>query len=153
MDEADQIAPGKAVLHGGNGPLPDGRPHAAQQRFEAGAMFVGRPQLYLCLRKGRRHRLEQRLYLFFAGLLLFGIGQGMPRPRRLLTVLEALQIIPAPLRGHRPTERGGHPVGDVACSPAFRPVGRRAGQRLTQLLLLLGPTASAAPATTLCAAD
>ena len=33
MDEADQITPRKAVLHGGNGPLPDGRPHAPQQRL------------------------------------------------------------------------------------------------------------------------
>lgn len=56
MDEADEVAPGNAVLHDGGGPLPDGRPDAAQQRFEPNAMFVGRPQFYLRLGKRGRDR-------------------------------------------------------------------------------------------------
>jgi hypothetical protein len=55
MDKADQIPPGEAMLHAGNGPLSNRGPDAPQQRFEADAMFVGRPhspQLDLCLRKG-----------------------------------------------------------------------------------------------------
>jgi hypothetical protein len=56
----------------------------------------------------------------------------MPRPGHLLRVLEALQVIPAALGGDRSTELGGHPVGDVARSPALRPVGRRALEPVEQ---------------------
>ncbi len=47
MDEADEIAPGEAVLHDGDRALPDRRPDPAQQRLEADAMLVGRPQFDL----------------------------------------------------------------------------------------------------------
>lgn len=43
MDTADQVTPGEAMLHDRRGPLPNGRPDAPEQRFEANAMFVGGP--------------------------------------------------------------------------------------------------------------
>jgi len=64
MDEAHQIPPGKAVLHGGDGPLANGRPDPPQERFEADAMFVSRPQLHLGVGKRRHHCLQQRSYFF-----------------------------------------------------------------------------------------
>ena len=60
MDEADQIAPGEAMLDGGDRALPNGRPDAPEQRFQADPMFVGGPQFDLGARKGGRHRLQQR---------------------------------------------------------------------------------------------
>src|SRR5258705_7597628 len=62
-------APGKAVRHGGDGPLPDRGPDAAQQGFEATTLFVGRPhspQLDLGVGEGRGHGLQQRPYFFCA---------------------------------------------------------------------------------------
>jgi len=52
MHKADQVAPGKAVLHGGDGALANWRPDAPEQRFEANAMLVGGPQFDLRLREG-----------------------------------------------------------------------------------------------------
>ncbi len=52
MHKADEIAPGEAVLHGGDGALANRRPDAAEQRLEANAMFVGRPQFDLSSGKG-----------------------------------------------------------------------------------------------------
>jgi hypothetical protein len=44
MDEADEPAPGKAVLDEGVGPRATAwRPDPTEQRFEADAMLVGRP--------------------------------------------------------------------------------------------------------------
>ena len=51
MDEADQVAPGEAMPHHGNGALADRGPDAPQQRFEADAMFIGGPQFDLRLRE------------------------------------------------------------------------------------------------------
>ena len=64
MDEADQIAPGVAVLDRGYWTLPNRRPDARKQRLQADAMLVGRPQLHSGLRKGGRDLTQQRPYLF-----------------------------------------------------------------------------------------
>jgi hypothetical protein len=72
---------------------------------------------------------------FFEGGLLFGSGQGMLRPGHLLAALEALQVVPAPLRRHRTTYLGRHPVGDVARPPAFGAIGGWPRERLAHLLL------------------
>ncbi len=60
MDEAHEVAPGEAVLHGGDRTVADWRPDAAQQRLQADPMFVGRPQFDLRVGKRRRHCLQQR---------------------------------------------------------------------------------------------
>ncbi len=52
MDKADEIAPGKAVLHRGDGTLTNRRPDPAEERLEADAMFIGGPQFDLRPRKG-----------------------------------------------------------------------------------------------------
>ena len=59
MDEAHEVAPGEAVAHHGERSLPNRRPDAAQQRFQADAMFVGRPQFDLRLGKGSGHLPQQ----------------------------------------------------------------------------------------------
>lgn len=59
MDEADEIAPGEAVLYRGNWTLTNRRPDLAQQWLEADAVFVGRPQFDVGLGEGRRDCLEQ----------------------------------------------------------------------------------------------
>lgn len=52
MDETHQVAPGEAVLHGGDGALANRRPDAAEERLEANAVFVGRPEFDLGSGKG-----------------------------------------------------------------------------------------------------
>jgi len=64
MDEADDVAPLKAVLHHRHRPLTDRRPDAPQQRLQADTMLVGRPQLDLGVREGGRHCLQQRSHFF-----------------------------------------------------------------------------------------
>jgi len=59
MDEAHQVAPFEAVLHGGAGPLANRCPDAPEERFQANAMFVGGPELHLGVGEGRGHRSEQ----------------------------------------------------------------------------------------------
>jgi hypothetical protein len=60
MHKPDEVAPCEAVPHWCHRTLANRRPHAAQQRFQADAMFVGRPQLDACARKGGRDLAEQR---------------------------------------------------------------------------------------------
>ena len=64
MHKADQIAPFEAVAHRSERSLPDRRPDPTQERLEANAMLVHRPQLDLRLREGGRHRAHQRPQLF-----------------------------------------------------------------------------------------
>ena len=64
MDEADEVAPGEAVLDNGGRPLADRRPDAAQQGFQANTMFVGRPQLDARLREGVGDRPQEWPELF-----------------------------------------------------------------------------------------
>jgi hypothetical protein len=54
MHKADEVAPGKAVVDQGNGPLADGSPDPTQQGLEADAVFIDGPQLDLRLGKGGR---------------------------------------------------------------------------------------------------
>ena len=60
MDEADEVAPGEAVLHEGDRALANRRPDATQERLEADAMLVGRPQLDRGVGKGGGDRAQQR---------------------------------------------------------------------------------------------
>lgn len=55
MDEADEIAPFKAVLHARHRPLANRRPDPAQQRFEADPVLIDRPQLDAGVRERRGH--------------------------------------------------------------------------------------------------
>lgn len=64
MDEADEPAPGKAVLDQRHGSLAPRRPEAAQERLQADAMFVGGPEFDLGVGKGGGDRLQQGPYLF-----------------------------------------------------------------------------------------
>src|SRR5262245_55962901 len=67
---------------------------------------------------------------FFELRLLFWTGQGIARSRCLAALLEALQIVPAPLHLDGTAELVRHPVGDRATGPVFGPAGRRAGKGL-----------------------
>ena len=49
---------------GGDGALANGRPDAAEEWFEANAMFIGRPQFHPCTRKRRRDLPHEGSYLF-----------------------------------------------------------------------------------------
>ena len=64
MDKADQIAPGEAVLDAGHGSLAPWGPDAAQQRFQADAVLIGRPQFDLRVREGGRDGPYARADLF-----------------------------------------------------------------------------------------
>ncbi len=57
------------------------------------------------------------------------IGQRVTRPQRRLTVLEALQIVPAVLHRHGAAELGRHPVRHRPTAPVLAPVGRHPGRR------------------------
>ena len=64
MDEADEVAPFVAMLHWGDRAVSLGRPDPTQDRLEANAMFIDRPQLDLRLGEGRRHLADERPQLF-----------------------------------------------------------------------------------------
>src|SRR5260370_40539399 len=59
MDEADEVAPFKAVLHRGEGALAVKTPDVVQDRLEADAVLVDRPQLDGRLWEGRCHVPQQ----------------------------------------------------------------------------------------------
>ena len=59
MHKAHQIAPRIAMLDGGEGTLPIKTPDFVQDRLEADAVFVGRPQLDLRVREGRGDCAQQ----------------------------------------------------------------------------------------------
>lgn len=52
MDETDPMSPGNAMLDRSEGALPMQRPCLAQERLEADAVLVHRPQFNRGLRKG-----------------------------------------------------------------------------------------------------
>ena len=52
MHNANEVTPGEAMAHHGDGALADRGPHPTQQWLEADAMFIGRPPLDLRLREG-----------------------------------------------------------------------------------------------------
>ena len=60
MDEAHQIAPFVAVLHGSEGTLAVDTPDLVQDGLQANAVFVDRPQLDGGVGEGRRHLAQQR---------------------------------------------------------------------------------------------
>lgn len=96
VDEADEIAPLKAMLDSGDGALAN-RP---QMRRRSGlrpmrCSSVAHSSTWACGNAAATACSSG--FLFFEGLLLCGVDQGMARARRLETVLEALQIIPAGL--------------------------------------------------------
>src|SRR5690242_1316059 len=64
MHEANEGAPRKAVLDGGERSLPDRGPHAAQHGLEANTMFVRGPELHLRRREGGGHCSQERPDLF-----------------------------------------------------------------------------------------
>ena len=88
---------------------------------------------------GGGYRADERADFFLNVGLLRGVGQGVARPRRLPALLEPLQVLPAAL--HLPPDGRACAAIQSATArqrPVLRPVGRRPGQRLPQLLLLLG---------------
>jgi hypothetical protein len=64
VDEADELAPGEAVAHHGDGSVPFGRPDSPQERLEPDAVLVGGPQFDRRLGMGSGHRAYQRANLF-----------------------------------------------------------------------------------------
>jgi hypothetical protein len=64
MNKAHQIAPCIAVLHRSHRPLPAWRPHTAQDRLEADAVFVGRPDFDCGLRESLRYAAQERAEVF-----------------------------------------------------------------------------------------
>src|SRR5260370_19303606 len=53
---------------------------------------------------GRRSPLPAAaVSLFFEAVLLLGVGQGVARPRHLLSVLQPLQVVPAALEDRKST--------------------------------------------------
>jgi hypothetical protein len=67
MHEADQVAPGEAVLHDGDGTVADRCPDAPKERLEPWmphAMLVGRPEFHARLGIRRGYRADERADLF-----------------------------------------------------------------------------------------
>jgi hypothetical protein len=65
VDEADEPAPGEAVLDDDVGPRAAAwRPGAPQERFQADPVLVGRPELDAGAQEGGRHRPHERPQYF-----------------------------------------------------------------------------------------
>ena len=96
MDEADEIAPLVAVLHGSEGALAVETPHLVQDRLQPDAVFVDRPELDAA-RAGRRSRPRAAAAsAFFEGLLRHRIGLHMAWARFAPLALEAHRDRPSP---------------------------------------------------------
>ena len=89
MDDADEVAPFEAVVHWGNRTRSDRSPDTSQVWFQADAMLVGCSQLNLGVGGKRWPPPAGRDAGFFELRLVYGVGQGMLRPRHLLPVFEA----------------------------------------------------------------
>lgn len=64
MDKADEVAPGKAMLHRGDGSLTNRRPDPPQDWFQPDPMLVGGPDFDAGVGKRDGDRLDQRPQLF-----------------------------------------------------------------------------------------
>jgi hypothetical protein len=64
MDEAEEVAPVVAVLDRSAGPPPVEAPDLLEDRFQADAVLVDRPELDARLREGGRDRLDERPNVF-----------------------------------------------------------------------------------------
>ncbi len=84
MDEADQGAPGVAVLHRGRGPLPIETPDLVQERLQADAVLIDGPECDLRAREGSRDGLDERPDVFLQAACCSGSactwrGRGVRR--------------------------------------------------------------------------
>jgi hypothetical protein len=61
MDEPIHVQPLIALLHANNWTMPSTRPDAPDDRLEADAMLIHRPQLHLCIRISVLDLLDLRL--------------------------------------------------------------------------------------------
>src|SRR5258707_11205425 len=118
MDEADEVAPFKAVLHRGERALAVKTPDVVQDRLQANAVLVDGPQLDGRLWKGRCHLPQQGAQ---AGLKL-GLGSCVSPyvagPWFQPAGAEPSQVTPAQLTADAPPETLGQPLGNGASAPA-----------------------------------
>jgi len=83
-------------------PLADGRPHAADDRLQADAMLVRRPDLELRVQMLAMLGSDGALKLFFEpATVLFACRLRMPRARLLDRVADGNEGVPAALIVHR----------------------------------------------------
>src|SRR5215467_3772404 len=115
MDEADEVAPFKAVLHGRQWPLPIQAPDFLQERLEADAVFVDRPYLddavwkccgNLTQKRAQPHLeggLGHRICLDMPGAWFEEVRAQLPQYTPGALAAEGLTQVSAHPRRHRPS--------------------------------------------------
>src|SRR5260221_12571091 len=110
MDEADEVAPFKAVLHRGEGALAVKTPDVVQDRLEADAVLVDRPQLDGRLWEGRCHVPQQGAQAGLELSLGSCVSPDVAGPWFSPAGPEPSQGTPAPFDGGRPPQTPGPPM-------------------------------------------
>ncbi len=136
MDEADEVAPREAVLDRREGTLAVAAPHLMQDRLEANAVLVDRPQLDRRLRKGSRDCTEQWAQTGYEVGLCHWVGLHVARAWLQPTRAEPPQGAPARLPADPAPKALADPGRHSAPAPAVAR-GMRPGERLAQRSLLL----------------
>jgi hypothetical protein len=117
VHEADEIAPGIAVLDGRKRPDVVERPHFPNDWLEANAMFIDGPQLYARVGKRRCHLAQERPQAGDKFSLGRWVGPDVAWSRRTPAGAQAAQIAPAGLPAHPVLDALVDPGGHGAPTP------------------------------------
>src|SRR5260221_1747095 len=115
--EAIDIEPLIALVHANERTMPSTCPDASDDRFQADAMLIHRPQLYLGVRMGLLDVANLLWQLALESLLLCGIGLVVTRTRNLEREAEPLEILPAALGMDLAPRLLAHPASDFGTAP------------------------------------
>jgi hypothetical protein len=137
LNEAIKIKPMVAVMAAGGRTASARRPDLAQDRFQAEAVFVERPDLDRNRRFGALEFGDAGLELFLnrtgSYRLALGLaGRGTWRVRSRRRRFQATQVFDTALRRHRATDPPGDPARHLAPGPQPA-VGRRLADHGAQL--------------------
>src|SRR5258706_4613213 len=135
MHKPDEVAPLEAMLHGHQRPLPVDAPDLVQDRLEANAVLVDRPELDLGLQEDGRNRTEQRTQTGNELGLCRRVGADVARTGLAPAGAKPPQVTPAGLAAHVTPRVGGDPGRYGATTPAVA-LRMRPCEGLAQVRLL-----------------
>src|SRR5260221_7184662 len=128
MDKADEVAPRDAMLNGREGALALKTPDVVQDRLEADAVLVARPQLALRLWESGRHLPQQGAQAGLELSLGYCVSPHVAGPRFQPAGAQPSQGAPAQMTADVAAQALRLPAGDGPSAPAVAPgMGARPG--------------------------